>query len=176
MHATSKTNAGGRKEAKENETGSSRGMSKIWTVFTVVSVSWIVVHGSSVISFQMEARRLNYPVNELSDLWIMVVALIVITGLRMLITSFTSDRIRRRQLLVDPAAGEVKIDKSIRAFVGIVWYAFCIVECSYSRATASTSSQAMNTCPRCYLEDVNAMSCYQNGHIGQPHKMSRFTT
>jgi heme/copper-type cytochrome/quinol oxidase subunit 2 len=146
------------KEAKKRQAVPSVPLNTVWMVFTVCSVCWILVHGSSVISYQREARRHNFPVNELSDLWMMVVALIVITVFRAVIISSTSEQIKARQLLVDPAAGEVKIDKSVRAFVGIVWYTICTVKCSYFRCTASTSSQDTTIYLKCCLEDASAMS------------------
>jgi len=158
MIDTSNKNPASREEAKPSQTEKVVENNGVWKVFTIVSVGWIIIHASSVIRYQLEARRLNLPVNQLSDLWMMICALIVITLMRIFVTHLTSDRIRKRQILVDPLAGEVKIDKSIRAFVGIVWYVFCIVKYSYSRVMAITSSQDMTIYLRCFLEDANVMN------------------
>lgn len=102
----------------------------VWKVLTIASVCWILVQSRSIIQFQREARKHNFPVNDLSDLWIMVAALVVIFVFRKCLTRLASDRVRRRQLMVDRNANEVKIDKSIRAFVGIIWYTFSCVALS----------------------------------------------
>lgn len=99
----------------------------VWKALTIASVCWILVQSRSVIQFQQEARKHNFPVNDLSDLWIMLVSLAVIFVFRKWLTGLVSDRVRTRQLLVDRNASEVKIDKSIRALVSVTWYTFSLV-------------------------------------------------
>lgn len=129
-----------RPSAKTAPTVPSVPIDTVWKVLTVASVCWILVQSRSVIQFQREARRHNFPVNDLSDLWVMVVALAVIMAFRKWLTKLVSARMRARQLLVDRNAGEVKIDKSIRAFVGMIWYTFSFVGFSIDSAIRALCS------------------------------------
>lgn|SRR3990167_8963780 len=128
MSSTSKKETSTGTKVNPIQAVSSVPISTVWKVLTVVSVCWVLAQSSSIIHYQREARKHHFPVNDLSDLWIMVVALVCIATFRLTLTKIISERIRRRQLLVDPSSSEIKIDRSIRAVVSVVWYTFSCVD------------------------------------------------
>lgn len=99
----------------------------LWKILTIVCGAGVVFQAHSIFEFQSEAQKLGIPKNEFSDLYIMVLAFSVLTGLRWIFGLSVRPAIRTRLLQLDPENLNMKLVKNSRAFFGILWYIFITV-------------------------------------------------
>lgn len=77
-----------------------------------------------VLTFLEEAPKYGVQTNSFSDLYIMGIAISLITVYRQASYYFVKPKIEARMHAIEPECPDIKINKCVRAYVGIFWYIF----------------------------------------------------
>lgn len=99
----------------------------VWTVTTVILSLAIGLQIGSIFIFKSEAPKLNIQTNSFTDLYVMGVALCIISIYRHYTTTFAKPRIEASMQKIEPGCPESKVDKITRALIGTIWYTFTTV-------------------------------------------------
>ena len=101
----------------------------VWTFGTIALTIAIAFQINSTFEFRKEAPKYGVQINPFSDLYVMGLALCIISMYRQLAMAFITPVVRKILKKVDPECNEDKIFKNSRAVVGSIWYTFTTVPC-----------------------------------------------
>ena len=100
----------------------------LWTGITVIISLCIGMQVGAIFAFKTEAPKYGVETNSFTDLYVMGVALCLITVFRHFAMEIARPIVEARLNLLEPGFPSSKADKNARAMVGSVWYTFTTVD------------------------------------------------